>query len=118
MFVSYFEDEPKYRWNCHPKKDFKYGAQISLWDNDHDIEMTVEDFMFPLFAWLIKTYGYDPKRYETIFDTEADVAFIYFRDNEDRMAFKVAWGENESEWDDENECYVKSGIRVDSVIQI
>lgn len=118
MFITYFEGEPKYRYDCRPKKGFKYGVQISLWDNDSDIEIRVEDFMFPLIAWLVETYGNDPKRYEPIFDTESGTAFVYFRDEADTAAFKLIWGENPSEWDDDRHCYKKEGLRLADILHI
>ena len=118
MFITYFERKPQYRYNCHPKKGFKYGVQIDLWENNRGMEMPVEEFMFPLIAWLVETYGYDIKRYEPIFDGESDTAFVYFRDDEDRVAFKLIWGENPSEWDDENECYVREGKRINAILHI
>lgn len=118
MFIEYFEGECKYTSYRRPKNDFKYGVEINLWDNDHDIEMHLEDFIFPFIAWLVETYGYDPKRYEPVFQDEGDVAFVYFRDDEDRAAFKLIWGEKEAEWDDENSCYTEEGIRVDSILYI
>lgn len=117
MFVEYFEDKPEHRWSCKPKKGFKYGVQITLWDSN-GLEMTVEEFLFPFHAWLTETYGYDPKRCEPIFDWESDVVFVYFRDEEDRVAFKLVWGERKSTWDGENECYKNEGLRVDSILHI
>lgn len=118
MYIEYFEGKPKYTFDCiyRKKSKFNHGVQIDLWANDANIEMSVDVFMFPFFAWMIETYSYDPKRYEILFDVEADTAFVLFKDKEDLVAFKIIWGENPSEWDDEHECYVKEGIRVDSIL--
>lgn len=120
MFIEYFTDTPKYTFNCiyRKKSKFKHGVQIDLWANDASMEISIDDFIFPFFAWMIEIYSYDPKRYEVLFDTESDTAFALFRDKEDLVAFKIIWGENPSEWDEKHECYVSEGIRVDSILHI
>lgn len=118
MFIEYFDKKPKYRYTCKPKKNFRHGVEITLWDNDHCIEMNIEDFVFPFHAWLIETYGNDPTRYEPIFDWECDVAFVYFRDREDQAAFKIIWGERVGDWDDKNDCYKEGGIRVGDILHL
>ena len=116
MFVRYFDGDLEYSYECQPKKGFEYGVEISLWDNDDFTEMEINDFIFPFIAWLVETYSYDPERYEPCFDDESSTAFVYFRDDEDRAAFKLIWGENPSEWDDKNNRYKKEGVSVDTVL--
>ena len=119
MFIEYFKDKPKYRHRCHPTKGFKYGIQIDLYDDtENGMEISIEDFIFPFIGWLVETYGNNPKRYEPLFDHESDTAFVYFKDNEDRVAFKIIWGEREAEWDDDNDCFINEGIKIDSILHV
>ena len=119
MFVEYFYEKPKLNgYRFHPKKGFKHGVELSLWEGHEGSEMLLDRFIFPFVAWLVETYGYDPKRYEPLFSDEDDMVRVYFRDEEDLTAFKLIWGEHPTDWDEDNECFKKEGIRVDSVLRL
>ena len=120
MFVTYFYENPKLNgYSFHPKKGFKHGVEISLWEGD-STELLIHEFLFPFHAWLVETYGYDPDRYEPLFDDEADMVRVYFRDEADLAAFKLIWGEKDGEefWNDNDGCFREEGIRIGTILHI
>ena len=99
MEVIYFYEAPKldgYHFDAYTR--FKYGVEITFFDEDGSWEKPWREFLFPLISTLIETYGADPeyKRYEFLMEDECQMYRVLFKDEEDQAAFKLLWP---GEWD-------------------
>ena len=106
MEVKYFYERPKLNgYNFEQLTDFKYGVEFSFFEDDGDWETPWKKFLIPLIGSLVETYGANPERYEFLVDEEHCMYRVYFKDEEDQVAFKLLYPgdwDPDPVWDEED----------------